>query len=409
MTTLQSTLRLSLLDDVTAKARKIGAELNRFKKEQTAYFTPMRGIGAQAVAFGAAYLGITSGVKSTVGAAISFESAFADVKKVLDGTDEQLANFRRNIIALSEELPITASGISQIYAAAAQSDIPTAELNTFAEMVAKVSTAWDVPVEETGQALAEIKNQLHLNVKDVGLFADSLNHLSNTTAANAPRLLEFTKNVASTGEMYGFTAQQTLAFGGAMIASGGKADVAATSFTNMGKALTIGSNATKSHRTAFKRLGMDSVRTAKAMQKDAIGTTLKVIDKIQELPEWERISIATALFGSEARALMPLINNSTELRRQLGLVSQEVNYAGSAFKEYIVRADTTGNVLQILKNRFENLFSGVGDNMLPTVKNAALGVMDVLDSLGSRVTIFDTMGTAVKGFMNGFGAKGDVR
>jgi TP901 family phage tail tape measure protein len=320
-----------------------------------------------------------------------------------------MANVRRSIIAMSKELPIAASGIAEIYAAAGQSNIPLAEITKFSEMVAKVSTAWDVPVAETGQALAEIKNQLHLGVNEVGLFADSLNHLSNNTAANAPRLLEYTKRVAANGEMFGFSAQETLAFGGAMIASGGEAEVAATSFRNMGRALTIGTRATKTHNTAFKRLGLDAVKTAKSMQKNALKTTLDVIDRIQALPEWERISIASALFGDEARALMPVINNATELRRQLGLVGDEANYAGSAFKEYTVRASTVGNVLQILKNKFADFFRSMGDDMLPGIKEAALGIGDILDTMGERATIFDKMGTAMQAFLQGFGVDSGIR
>ncbi|WP_313194505.1 phage tail tape measure protein [Shinella zoogloeoides] len=405
MAVLKSSLILSLIDNVSGRAKGINSALGSLQRGHASFL----GMAGRLAAFGGAYVGVTQGIGGTVGAALEFESAFADVRKVLDANEEQMANVRRSIIAMSKELPIAASGIAEIYAAAGQSNIPLAEITKFSEMVAKVSTAWDVPVAETGQALAEIKNQLNLGVNEVGLFADSLNHLSNNTAANAPRLLEYTKRVAATGEMFGFSAQETLAFGGAMISSGGEAEVAATSFRNMGRALTIGTRATKTHNTAFKRLGLDAVKTAKSMQKNALKTTLDVIDRIQTLPEWERISIASALFGDEARALMPVINNATELRRQLGLVGDEANYAGSAFKEYTVRASTVGNVLQILKNKFADFFRSMGDDMLPGIKEAALGIGDILDTMGERATIFDKMGTAMQAFLQGFGVDSGIR
>jgi len=405
MAVLKSSLILSLIDNVSGRAKGINSALGSLQRGHASFL----GMAGRLAAFGGAYVGVTQGIGGTVGAALEFESAFADVRKVLDANDEQMANVRRSIIAMSKELPIAASGIAEIYAAAGQANIPLAEITKFSEMVAKVSTAWDVPVAETGQALAEIKNQLNLGVNEVGLFADSLNHLSNNTAANAPRLLEYTKRVAATGEMFGFSAQETLAFGGAMISSGGEAEVAATSFRNMGRALTIGTRATKTHNTAFKRLGLDAVKTAKSMQKNALKTTLDVIDRIQTLPEWERISIASALFGDEARALMPVINNATELRRQLGLVGNEANYAGSAFKEYTIRASTVGNVLQILKNKFADFFRSMGDDMLPGIKEAALGVGDILDTMGERATIFDKMGTAMQAFLQGFGVDSGIR
>ena len=403
MGTLQSQLKLSLLDQVSGPIRKISGVLSNFQRQT---IMPLGGTIGKLAALGAGYIGVTQGVQGTVGAAIGFESAFADVKKVVNGTSQQLESFRQGILGLSKEMPITASGFAEIYAAAGQSGIANEELKTFAKTVAQVSTAWDVPVKETGQALAEIKTQLHLGVAQVGLFADALNHLSNNSAANAPKLLEFTNRVASQGEMFGFTAEQSLAFGGAMIAAGAESEVAATSFRNMGNALTAAGTASKSKRQAFARIGLDANKTAKSMQKNALQTTLDVIDRIQQLPEWERISIARGLFGDEARALMPLINNSGELRRQLGLVSSEANYAGSAVNEYGVRAKTTANQLQLVKNNLAALGIQIGDRMLPAINRALSGVLGIFKTLGERVTVFDKIGTAIQGFVNGLSGGG---
>ena len=404
-----------MIDKVSGPARgiagalgRIDKQVGRFNKGNLAAFG-MGGFGGRLLAMGAGYVGVTEGMRGTVGAAISFESAFAGVRKVVQANEEQFGNMRRQIIGMPKELPITAEGIAEIYAAAGASDVPIQELSKFTEMVAKVSTAWEMPVNETGQALAEIKNQLHLNIGQTGLLADALNHLDNNTAARSRNLLDYTKRVAGTGEMYGFTATQTLAFGGAMISSGAEAEVAATSYRNMGRALTIGARATKMQRTAFKRLGIDSVKTAKNMQKNALETTLDVIDRIQKLPEWERASMASALFGDEARALMPVINNATELRRQLALLANETNYSGSAFKEYTERAKTTGTVLAILKNKIADGFRSSGDDMLPWIKEGALGIGDVLDTLGERAGVFDKLGAGMRGFVQGLGFDGGIR
>ena len=402
MATLQSTLRLSLIDDVTARARVITGAIGGLNRAASSMLAPLRSLGG-ALALGGGVFGAAAGVNATAGAAIRFEEAFADVRKVIDGTEGQLANFRRDIIGLSKDMPIAATGFAEIYAAAGQSGIATTELKDFARTVAQVSTAWDVPVQETAQALSEIKTQLGLGVAEVGLFADSLNHLSNNSASNAPRLLEFTNRVAAAGEMFGFSAQQTLAFGGSMISAGAESEVAATSFRNMGRALTKGTQGTKMQREAFKRLGLDSIKTAKSMQSNALGTTLDVIEKIQKLPEWEQISLASALFGDEARALMPLINNSTELRRQLGLVGDQTNYAGSAFEEYRKKAETTANQIQKVRNNFAALGIAMGDRLLPPINRALSGILNIFDTLDQRAGVFDKMSAAFRGFMAGLG------
>lgn len=406
MATLQSKLILTLQDQVTGRMRAMSAQIAAFRSRMRAATMPVMGMTTRLAALGGGYLGATAGARGTVGAAIKFEEAFADVVKVLDATPAQLQEVRHQILEMSKVLPNSAEGIASIYAAAAQSNIPLKELGKFSEMVAKVAVAWDVSEGETSDALAKIKNQLNLNVDQIGLYADAINQLGNNTDAKAPDLVDFSKRVAANGEMFGFSATQTLAFGGAMVASGAMTEVAATSFRNMGRALTIGTRVTKQQGIAFKRLGLDAVKTAKNMQKNALETTLDVLDRIGNLPEWERISIASALFGDEARAMMPVIANTTELRRQLSLVANEADYAGSAYNEYLVRASTTGNALAIIGNKIRAVGIEIGDGMLPSIKALGLGVGDVLDSLKSRVGIFDSINVAINGLMTGLGYNG---
>ena len=403
MSVLQSVLKLTVMDGVSSKMRAITGSMSGLMKQSSQVMAPINGTVMRVAGLAAGYVGVREGIRGTVGAAMGFESAFADVRKVVDGTDNQLNTLRSDILALSKEMPVSAEGFAQIYAAAGQSNIPIQEMKKFSKTVAEVSTAWEVPVAETGQALAEIKNQLRMNVDEIGLYADAINHISNNTAARAPDLVDYSKRVAANGEMFGFAAAETLAFGGAMIASGAQSEVAATSFRNMGRALSIGERATKSHREAYAKLGLDSVKVAKSMQKNAVKTTLDVIDRIQKLPEWQRISIASALFGDEARALMPIINNASDLRRQLDMVSDSAKYAGSSFEEYRVRAQTTANTLDKVKNNFIALGIGIGDSMLPTINSALTGVLDVFATLEKRTGFFEEFNIGMKGFMQGLG------
>lgn len=412
MSTLTSKLIVSLIDRISGPSRTVGASLMRLNGQARATNGMLLGgsnVGAgvrNLLAIGAGYVGVTRGIGGTVGAAIKFEEAFADVRKVVNGTPGDLQRIRSEILGMSKILPVTAEGFSAIYAAAGQSNIPMKELKTFSEMVAKVSVAWETSEGETSDALAKIKNQLGLSVSEIGLYADAINHLGNNTAAASPDLVDFSKRVAANGKMFGFSTTETLAFGGAMVASGAQTEVAATSFRNMGRALTMGTRATKQQNIAFSRLGLDAVSTAKNMQKNALGTTLDVLDKIAALPEWERISIASAMFGDEARALMPVIADTRELRRQIALVGTETNYAGSAFNEYLVRADTTGNPLKIIGNKFRAVGISMGDGWLPTIKELGLGIGDILDTLGQRVGVLDQVSASFQGLMSGVGYGG---
>jgi TP901 family phage tail tape measure protein len=413
---LTSKLVVDLMDGVTRPARGILGTMRQlrtagdgFHKSQAAMAIPVAGVVRNLALFGAGVFGVREGFRGTVGAASSFESSFADVKKVIDGTDDQFANMRRDIIALSKDIPIAADGFAQIYAAAGQSGIANEELKSFAEATAKVATAWETPVDATGEALAKIKTALARDVKGTISLADAINHVGNVSAANSPDLLEYTNRVAAFAETAGFSAEQALAFGGAMVGSGFEPEVAATSFRNMAKALTMGERATKAQRGAFKLLGLDATKTAKGMQKNAVKTTLDVLDRIKKLPEYQQISIAGALFGDEARALAPLFKDSAELRRLLAETGEAAKYAGSAFEEYRKRAETTANTWERLKNNVAAIGIGIGDKMLPALNQGMAGILDVMATLGERATIFDQMTKAAQGFAQGLGYDGGIR
>jgi len=212
----------------------------------------------QAAAAAAAGIGVALG--TSVKAAIDFESAIADVRKVVNGIDtpQGLKDIRTEILNLSKQMPITAQGFAQIYAAAGQSGIARNELQAFARDVAQMSIAFDMTAEEAGTAMAKLRTSLGLSQLDVVKLADAMNYLSNNTASTASQLTQFVLRAGAVGQMTGLSAQQTAAFGAAMIGAGVETEVAATSFNNMVKALSRGASMTDRQESALRRLGLAS-------------------------------------------------------------------------------------------------------------------------------------------------------
>jgi TP901 family phage tail tape measure protein len=209
-----------------------------------------RTAAAAATAFGAA-IGISTK------AAIDFESSMADVRKVVDGleTPEAFRQISDEIMGLAAQMPIAAEGFAEIYAAAGQAGIAREDLKEFATQVAQVAVAFDMTAQEAGTAMAKIKTSLGLSIPALGDLTDAMNHLSNNTASTASELVDFTLRAGQAGKSAGLTAEQTAAFGAAMIASGVRTEIAATSFRNMVKALSRGPSMTERQISALSRLG----------------------------------------------------------------------------------------------------------------------------------------------------------
>ncbi|WP_245445732.1 phage tail tape measure protein [Metarhizobium album] len=383
--------------------------LNDLQRRQTAFMTPLRSGLGSLLALGAGYIGVTSGVDSTVGAAMRFESAFADVRKVVDGTDQQLEFIRQTIKQMSTELPIASEDMAALFAAAAESGIATADLKDFATMAARVGIAFDMSAGEAGESLAKLKTQLGLTVAETGDMADAINHLSNNMASKASDVTDFMLRVGAFTKIGGLAKEQTAALGSAMIAAGADPSTAATAMQNVVKAMTRGASAKKSQKAVAKALGLNLPQLAKDMQKDAPSAIKKVLAAIGKAPKDQHVALLSDFFGDEAKAFAPLIGNIGLLDQALDSVNDKAKYGGSAFREYVERANTTANVLQLLRNRVNNAFESFGESMLPSIKEAAQGVNDVLDTMGERATAFDKISTAFQGFMQGFAPDSNIR
>jgi TP901 family phage tail tape measure protein len=392
MTTLTSSLIVRVLDQVSGPARGIsrsilgirdaanragnlsfGDRLQGAMARNNAALDQVRGQVFDAVA---SFYVLKQALTAPITSAVKFESAMADIAKVTNFDDSGLKAYGKALRKLSvTEIPLAVNDLAALSAAAAQAGVPEAELFDFTRLTAKAAVAWEMTGAQTGEALAKIRTALGLTNEQTSKYADLVNYLSDSTAASAPDMIDFTKRVASQGEFFGYTKEETLAFGAAMVSAGFDADVSATSFRNMGKALTRGVSASKSQRTAWKRLGMDGKKVAKAMQKDAVGTTLKVIEALGKLPEHLQAATMSDLFGDEARALAPLLNNTELLRKALSMTADEQNYLNSVGREFEKRAATSEYKLQRFKSQLNDIALTIGGALLP-------GLTKLLEPLG---------------------------
>lgn len=385
MTRLSSELVVSLIDKVTAPARSVAGAVGQLREAQARNAREMQAArGAMVDAIGMGYA-LAQSVGAPVRAAMAFEEAMADVRKVVDfPTPKAFQAMSQDIIAMSTRIPMAAKDIASIVAEAGQAGMQGGELLSFAEMAAKVGVAFDMSAGAVGESLAKIKTALGLTVGETGALSDAINHLSNTSASAAPDLVDFMHRVGAAGELYGFTAEQTAAIGSAMIAAGAEANVAATSFRNVGRALARGESASKRQDGAYRRLGLSATDVAKRLQHDAVGTLNDVLARLRALPKELQASTMTDLFGDEARAIAPLVGNAALLEDALKSVEQQANFLGSTQEEYNRRAETTANKMQLFRNQVTALGIAIGEALLPPITQ----FLDMAGPIVGRVTAF---------------------
>ena len=340
----------------------------------------MKTIGAAAgVALGA----IGFALKGSVDEAIKFESAMADVKKVVNFDSPQgLANMRQDLLDLSTQIPITADGLAQIAAAAGQSGIAANEITKFTEAAAKMGTAFDISAEEAGQAMAEMRTAFKMSQTDVEALADKINYLGNTSPNSAAKTMKIVQTVGPLGELAGVSAAQIAAMGASVNSLA--PEVVATGLKNMFLALTKGESATKSASDAFKKLGLDSVQVSKDMQTNSEATINRIIESLKKLPEAQRTATINDIFGAEALPVIAqMVTNTETLTKNLTAVGDATKYAGSMQQEYAARSATTENQMALLGNNLNILKINVGSALLPAINQLAQAVIPVVQSMAT--------------------------
>jgi TP901 family phage tail tape measure protein len=351
------------------------------------------------LAAGAAATMTAGALANSTTQAIAFEAAMADVAKVVDFDVGGVAD---GLVDLSRETGMAAEDLASLAAAAGQAGMDTqAAVLDFTDMASTVGVAFDLPAAYVGDAMAGMQTALGTTVEQTGRLADAINHLSNNTAANAARLLDFGQRAASVGEQYGFAAEEALAVGGAMIATGAQAEVAATSFRAVGRALTAGASATSRQSEALERLGLDAEQVARTMQEDAVGTLRDVIARLGDVEDHLRASTISDIFGDEARAIAPLINNLDVLDQSLNLVADSAAYAGSAQEEFAARADTAAFRIDAIQANWTALSREAGNALMPALNEGLERLLGNLQSADLQDNWFFRLSDNIGNFAEG--------
>uniref|UniRef100_UPI0013DCAC79 phage tail tape measure protein n=1 Tax=Stenotrophomonas sp. B1-1 TaxID=2710648 RepID=UPI0013DCAC79 len=358
--------RLAALDAAMARSRKIHSA----------------GMTAAASGTGIALAAATAlrAQAFPVAQAMSFESAMADVKKVVDfESPEAFKLMGRDIEDLSRSLPMVPADIAKIVAAAGQASIPRQELVRFAEDAAKMGVAFDSTAEEAGQTMATWRTAFRMGQDDVVELADKINYLGNTGPANVQKISDVVNRIGALGEVAGLGSGPLAALGATVAGMGIESEVSATGIKNMLLTLSSGEGATKRQVAAFEQLGLKASDMADAMQADAGGAILQVLEKLKQLPKAQQAATMTQLFGRESiGAIAPLLTNLELLQGNFDKVADAQQYAGSMSNEYAARVATSENAVQLLRNSFQVLAQGIGETLLPDFKALATKTGEVV-------------------------------
>ena len=389
---------MELADRFSGPSAKIAQNLQRLQvlTERVSLAQERLGTGLSTLAAGTA---LAAPLVLATRAAMAFEDAFADVRKVVDAPGPALKALQSQLLALTRTIPMTARGLTEIAAAAGQSGIPLQEIVRFTQDAARVGVAFNISAGQAGEALAQLRNIMKLSQEGVMRLADAINFLSNNMAAKAPQIMEVMFRVGSTGRLLGLTGQQVAAFASGLLALGTAPEVAATGLNALFQRLATAPAQPKAFQEALARLGLSATALQRALRQDAAGAIMDFLRRVQAVPDrLTQITLLSDLFGMEyADDIAKLVGSLGTLERAFGLVANPAAYTGSVLQEFQNRSATLQNALILLKNALDRLWITLGNSLLPTVTPVVQRLTDLLHRASDLLDRFPALRMAVVG------------
>lgn len=335
--------------------------------------------------------------------AIDFEESMADVRKVVDfETKDELKKFGGEILALTREIPLSASELATITASGGQLGIAKENLLEFTTIAAKMGVAFDMGAGEAGDSMGKMMNIFGMDIKAVSSLGDAINHLSDNSASKANEIVQVLKRIGGTAKTLGMTAVQATSLASAFISLGKTPELAATSADTLMKKLG-NIKEDKNMQETLAKLGMDPQYVAANMAKAPEQMIMMFLERVRGLKGAEQLKLLTNVFGDGfAGDIALLVNGLDTYKKAIKDVSNKEAYAGSMDKEFKNKSDTTANAIQTLKNALSEIAINFGSVFLPAIGSLARGISSALGPIANFINGHETLAKIVGAVGIGF-------
>lgn len=400
----------SLLSALTGTQNQISGFSKGLSKIGTAGLAAMTALGTGAVKV----------ISDCTKEAANFENYMSDVVKYVDGladatgkVSDQISKetgksyaenytaMKNAILDLSTQIPYTQQELTQLAAAAGEAGYDINEIfhidsngnvAGFLKNIAMAGTAMDVSADQAGAWAAKWETAFQVEHEDIMELFDQINYLAANGAASAADIAEVVNSSGALGGIAGMDPAAIAAMANAMLSMGSESSVAATSINRMLVNMSKGAAATKAQKEAWKSLGMTATGVAAAMQEDATGTMVEVLEAIGNLDADKQAATLNTLFGQWAiKDAAKLAGNIEAYTESLKMVNDPALYSGSMEREFIIKATTPEALEAMRKSTWQALQIEMGDAFLPAKKEFDTAMIDFMNNLRNNMPALERL------------------
>ncbi|MBA4783658.1 MAG: phage tail tape measure protein [Rhizobiales bacterium] len=312
--------------------------------------------------------------------AAGFDQSFKGLEKVVEAPLSRLQELREFALDTSAKIPVAARDIVELMAAAAQGGVPQEALEAFTLFTTRASVAADIAGQEIGDIFAKLRNNYKLTQDGIEALGDSANHLSNSMAAKAAEIFDFTNRAAGAAEILKFNAVQMNAIGAALVASGIVPETAARGFNAFANKVLTGGKAIDA---ALKSVDVSREDLLAGLRERGPEAFADFLETLAQKGDAGTRALAEIVGLDFADDFTKLLGNTQTLRQALDLVKDPGEFKGSIFDEAAKQAEGAEKRTALLFNKITKAGIQIGDVLLPVFLEIVDGVGKVIDTVSA--------------------------
>lgn len=364
---------LAQLEKQLTKLKQISAVENKRDAAKSKMMNAGMALGAVAAAASTAFVPIVQ--------AAAFEKAMLGVAKQVAGARDESGkltsvyyDMAKQVQLLGREIPLTTNEIAEMVAAGARMGVAREELIQFTKTSAMMASAFDLPAGELADQMGKIAGLYKIPIPAIGELADTINYLDDNAIAKGGDIIDYLTRVGGVASAVKIGSKEVAALGSTLLTLGERTETASTASNAFIQKLAAADKGTKKFKAAMEQIGLSTAEVQKAMQVDATGTILQVLDKIATLPKDLQLGVMVDMIGLEhSDTLAKLANNTGEFRKQLEMANSELAKS-SMQREFNAQQQTTIAQWQMMKNTLVEVSVNIGSVLLPAI-NSILGAL----------------------------------
>lgn len=331
--------------------------------------------------------------------AISYEDAFAGVRKTLDATEEEYEQLSDSILRMASEMPTAAEDIAGVMEAAGQLGIQKENLESFTEVMVQLGDTTNLSADTAATTLARFANITGMSQDNFDRLGSTIVDLGNNFATTEAEISDMALRIAGAGKQVGMSEADIMGVAAALSSVGLEAAAGGTAIskvlTDMSLAVEKGVNSSNTSLANFAKVaGMTSEEFAAAFKDDAAGALSAFIVGLGSLEEGggSAIAVLDEMGITEVRMRDALLRSSGAA----DTFTSALQTASNAWEENTAltteaekRYETTASQLKILWNQIKALGIQFGEILLPYIRSG-------ITYVGKLVTWFGNLNGETK-------------